>query len=135
MTTWHLTSVVSLLLCLGGCVSVPRTLPDGTTERLRGAQIREYAAEVFRRHNAVSSQLLEALPYLEAQDLALADALLEHETRMNEACRPIDSVAIRYRDGDAVDLGDKLTFARALSACESATEELERALAPVLELS
>ncbi len=116
-------------LSLAGCVSVTRTLPDGSTERLRGEAIREYASEVFRRHNAVSSTLLEALPYLEADDPDLAERLLTGEQAMNAACEPIDAVAIRYRDGAQVDLGDKLSFARALEACERETAALEEAVA------
>lgn len=110
------------------CVTVTRTLPDGTTERLRGDEIRAYAGNVFRRHNAASSALLEALPYLETQAPHTADALLDDEERMNEACAPVDRVAVAYRDTGSADLGDRIAFARALDACEQATRALEAEL-------
>ncbi len=112
-------------LLVAGCVSVTRTLPDGSTERLRGNEIRDYAAEVFRRHNTVSSRLLQALPYLEEADPSLADSLLDAEQRMNAACAPIDALAVAYRDGADVALGDRLAFARALNDCEETTAALE----------
>ncbi|MEO0424551.1 MAG: hypothetical protein AAF184_19595 [Pseudomonadota bacterium] len=96
---------------------------------MRGEAIREYAAEVFRRHNSVSSGLLEALPFLEADAPDLAEQLLSAEDAMNTACAPIDAVAVRYRDGESVDLGDQLAFARALEACERETAALETLLA------
>lgn len=124
-------SLAALLLggLAAGCVSVTRTLPDGSTEVLRGEEIREYAAEVFRRHNAASSALLQVLPVLETGDVAAADRLLEAEARMNRACAPVDALAIAYRDGREVDLGDRLAFARALEDCEATTRALENRLA------
>ncbi|MEM9384985.1 MAG: hypothetical protein AAGA68_07970 [Pseudomonadota bacterium] len=110
-------------------MSVIRTLPDGSTERLRGESIRAYAGEVFRRHNAASSALLEALPFLEAEAPEVAEKLLGAEETMNSACAPVDAVAVRHRDGESVDLGDQLAFARALESCERETAALETLLA------
>jgi hypothetical protein len=121
-------SILTALLA-SGCATVTRTLPDGSTQRLRGEEIRTYAGEVFRRHNAASSTLLQALPVIEISDPAAADRLIEIEGHMNEACAPIDALAIAYRDGRDVDLGDKLAFSRALDDCEQASRRLEAALA------
>jgi hypothetical protein len=127
------TTLIGSLACvlLAGCVSVTRTLPDGSTERLRGDAIRDYATEVFKRHNAASSMLLQALPFIEDVDVDAADALLDAESTMNAQCAPIDALAIAYRDGQPVDLGDRLAFARALDACETSTRALEDRLTEI----
>lgn len=128
-SAWPLGLLLPLLFAVAGCVSVTRTLPDGSTERLRGDDIREYAGAVFRRHNAASSALLTALPFIEDDAPDVAERLLAADERMSAACAPIDRVAIAWRDEGAVDLGDKVAFARALNDCQTQTVALEAALA------
>ena len=119
----HGFACVVAMACAGvaACVSVERTLPDGSVERVPPAELPEYAQTVFKRHNAVSTALLEPMVALDesSPDYAL---LADAEDRMIEACAPVDALAIAYRDGERIGFSEKLRLARALESCEQATE-------------
>jgi hypothetical protein len=117
------------VLAASGCVSVERTLADGSVERVSRAELPKYAEEVFKRRNAVSTGFLERMPALEDGDPAILATLEDAERRMDEACAPVDALAIAWRDGERVGFGAKLELARALEGCASATAAAERALA------
>jgi len=115
-------------LVLGACVSVERTLPDGHTERVPRSELRDYAQEVFKRRNAVATRFLEQDAFAESEDSAAATHLEDAERRMDEACAPVDALAIAYRDGERIGLLAKLRLVRALQGCADATEAASQAL-------
>jgi hypothetical protein len=119
-------------LALTACVHVERTLPDGTVERVPRAELPAYAQSVFKRRNAVSTQFLLRTPEIADDDAASAAQLDAAEQRMDEACAPVDALAIAYRDGQHVGLQAKLKLAHALEACSAATSAAEQALADAL---
>jgi hypothetical protein len=121
-----LLGLASLILC--ACVSVERTLPDGHTERVPRSELRDYAQEVFKRRNAVSTRFLEQAALVETEDSAVATNLENTEQRMDEACAPVDALAIAYRDGERIGMLAKLRLVRALQGCAEATDAASRAL-------
>ena len=121
--------VIVAVLAVSACVTVERTLEDGSVERVPRDELPQYAEAVFKRRNAVSTEFLERTPALEDGDPAILAALEEAEQRMDEACAPVDALAIAWRDGERVTFGAKLELARALEDCASATDAAERALA------
>lgn len=115
-------------LILSACVSVERTLSDGRTERVPRSELRDYAQEVFRRRNAASTRFLDQDALTDAEDPAVASKLENAERRMDEACAPVDALAIAYRDGQRIGMLAKLRLVRALQGCAEATEAASRAL-------
>jgi|RhiMethySRZTD1v2_1073278.scaffolds.fasta_scaffold1835940_2 hypothetical protein len=116
-------------LAASACVRVERTLPDGSVERVSRAELPQYAEEVFKHRNAVSTQFLERTPAIEERDPGAAAALEDAERRMDAACEPVDALAIAYRDAEPMTFEAKLRLARALEGCDAATAAAERALA------
>jgi hypothetical protein len=116
-------------LALTACVRVERTLPDGRVERVSREELPQYAQEVFKHRNAVSTRFLEGTPEIEDGDPDAARALEEAERRMDEACAPVDALAIAFRDAERMTLKAKLGLARALQGCAEATDAAEQALA------
>ena len=120
--------LVLATLLLSACVSVHRMRPDGSTERVPRAELRDYAQTVFKRRNAVATQFLEQDIAADADGSEAVAKLEEAETRMDDACAPVDALAIAYRDGDRIGLLAKLQLVRALEGCATATEAASRAL-------
>ena len=122
--------ILLVLASLGpsACVSVERTLPDGHTERVPRSELRVYAQDVFKRHNAVATRFLEQDALVESEEPDVARKLEDAERRMDEACAPVDALAIAYRDGEHIGLLAKLRLVHALEGCSDATEGASRAL-------
>jgi hypothetical protein len=116
-------------LAITACVRVERTLPDGRVERVSREELPRYAEEVFKHRNAVSTRFLERTPQIEDGDADTARTLEGVERRMDEACAPVDALAIAFRDAERMTLKAKLGLARALHGCAEATDAAERALA------
>ena len=120
-----LVTLASLAVC--ACVSVERTLPDGSKERVPRSELRDYAQTVFKRRNAVATEFLEQDITVES-DEPEAVKLEEAESRMDDACAPVDALAIAYRDGERIGLLAKLRLVRALEDCAEAADAAARAL-------
>ena len=116
-------------LAITACVRVERSLPDGSVERVSREELPQYAEEVFKHRNAVSTRFLERTPEIEDGDPDTARTLEEAERRMDEACAPVDALAIAFRDAERMTLKAKLALARALQGCAEATDAAEHALA------
>jgi hypothetical protein len=128
-------SVVLSLFLLAACVRVERTLPDGTVERVPRAELPAYAQSVFKHRNAVSTQFLMRTPEAADDDPSRAAELDDAEHEMDEACAPVDALAIAYRDGQHLGLQEKLHAARALEGCASATSAAEQVLSKATQSS
>jgi len=118
---------------LAACVQVERTLPDGRVERVPRAELPSYAEAVFKHRNAVSTRFLMRTPEMADDDPAREAELDAAEQEMDQACAPVDALAIAYRDGRRLGLQAKLHAAQALEACASATTAAEEALADAVQ--
>src|SRR4029079_16779148 len=121
-------AALAVTLAIAACVRVDRTLPDGRVERVPRAELPPYAQTVFKQRNAVSTEYLIRTPEIADDDAAVTADLDAAERRMDDACAPVDALAIAYRDGEEVGLRAKLRLAHALEPCAAATSAAEQAL-------
>ena len=128
----RLAAALAVTLAIAACVRVDRTLPDGRVERVPRAELPSYAQTVFKQRNAVSTEYLVRTPEIADDDAAVTADLDAAERRMDDACAPVDALAIAYRDGQDVGLRAKLRLAQALEPCAVATSAADQALKDAL---
>lgn len=89
---------------------------------------RQRAQEVFLYHNQLVSQLI-----LISSDATLSDTQLleleQAEALMVKACKPLNQVAAKVRDGGKAGLGKRINIPRTLNECERQTNAVEQLLA------
>jgi len=89
---------------------------------------RQRAQEVFLYHNQLVSELI-----LISSDPALSDAQLleleQAEALMIKACKPLNQVAAKVRDGEKTSIGQRINIPSTLNDCERQTEAVELLLA------
>ena len=94
------------------------------------ADLRQRAETVFRDHNQLVSQLI-----LFNTDVELSDAQLESlessENSMIQACKPLNQVAAKVRDGDRGSLRIRASIPRAIKLCETRTKETQLLLSQI----
>jgi hypothetical protein len=128
---WKMRSALcSLCLSVGilpGCALYVKTM-DGDLIRTTSSEFNDYAAQVFRLHNKVTTDLAYALDEIEfsnSEDSAFQE-LINADDRMLNACSAVDEVAIARRDGEKVSLKQLNTAARFIPDCEKATLEANK---------
>lgn len=94
------------------------------------AATEERARAAFREHNRVTSDLMLALPAIEAQDPRAAERLWAAEAAMAAACAPLDRLAVKHRQGEDLSAADRAAVPPALDDCERATAAAAELLAP-----
>jgi len=98
-----------------------------TTGRI-SSDLRQRAQDVFRYHNQLVSQLI-----LLSSDDSLSEARLieleQAEAIMSKACKPLNQVAAKVRDGGNAGIGKRLNVPRTLNECERQTKAVEKILA------
>jgi len=125
-----MTRMRSLLLILtlggasGGCAV---TTAGGDRLGVRSADFAAYVEEVFRRQNAVATELSLALDS-ESLDSALFEALDQAELALQAACRGLNVLAEQSRDGEPPGGLGALKRARQAPECERAADAGEQAL-------
>ena len=82
-------------------------------------QLREDAESLFRRQNAVISQVM--ILTMDEENQALAEA----EKAMQDACAELNAYAVRLRDGLGDNLIQQQQVFNSLDECEEATQRLE----------
>jgi hypothetical protein len=111
-------------LGLAGCAV--RSL-DGDRLPVRSEAFADYVEAVFRRQNEVATELAFAFDNPDLDDAGYA-RLEAAETNLLEACRGLNQIAQRRRDGDPLGGLGALSRARQAPECERATLAAEDAL-------
>ena len=92
------------------------------------SDLRQRAQDVFRYHNQLVSQLI-----LLSSDVSLTEArmseLEQAEAIMVRACKPLNQVAAKVRDGEKPGIFPRLNVPRTLNECERQTKAVEKMLA------
>lgn len=90
--------------------------------------IRERAQSVFRYHNQLVSSLI-----LLSSDAQLSNAELDEleqaEMLMIAACKPLNQVAAKVRDGGKAGAVQRINIPRTLNRCERQTKVVEQLIA------
>ncbi len=79
---------------------------DGERIRANSAAFREYAEQVFRVHNEVTTSMAYAIDELEGADGTdeYRERLIAADDRMMQACATLDELALARRDGRKIRL-------------------------------
>ena len=92
------------------------------------AESRQRAKEVFVYHNQLVSRLI-----LISSDANLSGPQLieleQAEALMIKACKPLNQIATKVRDGNKTNLGQRINIPSTLNACEKQTKAVEQLLA------
>ena len=111
-------AAAGILALLMGCAT-PRDDADLDREALR-----ERAERVFKEQNRMSSRLMLLLPELRGENPQAYARLDEAESRMLEACEPLNRIAVAHRDEQSAALMDKINVPSSLDECERRTEQV-----------
>lgn len=111
---------------LGGCVSV--TTLEGERIAMASDEFPAYVEEVFRRQNAVASNLAFAME-LESQDSARYRALESAELDLLDACAGLNDLANERRNGGTPRGLSAARRVRGAADCERAAARAEQVLA------
>lgn len=114
--------VCGAFYCLA-CSSVHTKTPEGDSILMSEEEFSAYAERVFRHHNRVVNQSLYADPNGSA---GADDPLSLAESKMDNACQPLNELASATADGQPLDFWMEWKLAEAVPDCESATRSLER---------
>ncbi|MGZ8218125.1 hypothetical protein [Methylomagnum sp.] len=105
-------------LAFAGCV----TVTTGGKQRVMGHdEFAKYVERVFRYHNQVMNDLIEAEEAREAQDSDEAKALSTAEAQMIEICQPLNEVVAESLSGKSVGLKIEMALAESVPKCEEAS--------------
>jgi hypothetical protein len=113
---------------LAACSSIKTHTPDGQTWVMSEAEFSAYVEHVFRYHNQVVNSLIEASYAPEDSDRSGRTDLARAETRMLEACAPLNEVVSDSLSGRNSGLRAKLRLIDTAPACEGATRSVEALL-------
>ena len=112
--------VAAAMLLLGSCATI-RT-PSGDLLRRNSPDFREYAGDVFRRHNAALVSLFDATEFASDEELPELDRAEQH---MLERCADLNDAASANRDGKSLGISKLKRIASTVVACDNATLEAE----------
>jgi hypothetical protein len=122
---WNLT--LGLWPMLTACSTVrTRTLQGGTVS-MTEAQFAAHFEHVFRYHNRITSELIDTLSNLDA-DNEEPPELSEAEEDMHEACEPLNEVVSLEAVSQHAGFWTENELPEAVPACEEATQHVETLL-------
>lgn len=118
-----LVAVCAMVFALAACTLV--TKRSGETVVMSPDEFGKYVEDVFRYHNQVMNELIEAAEDRDEQDTDEARALSAAEARMIESCRPLNDVISEALSGNRVGLGTEMNLVDTVPACEEATHTVD----------
>jgi hypothetical protein len=110
---------------IAGCSGIHTHKASGEEIVMTQEEFSQYVEHVFRYHNQVMSELMEASadrPELESNE---ASELNTAEKKMLSACEPLNEVVSESLSGETVGINLKLDLADAVPACENASKQVE----------
>lgn len=120
------------LICLGmmalsllGCISITTHSADGKTLVMSQDEFAKYVEHVFRYHNQVMNDLIEAAEDRGEQDSDEAKALTAAEAKMVAICQPLNEVVAESLSGKSVGLKVEMELAEAVPKCEAASHVVD----------
>jgi hypothetical protein len=100
-------------------------MPGGETHEMSQSEFAAYAEHVFRHHNEVVNRLIAAFGSDDGADEKGSTELTKAETRMLQACAPLNEVVSDSLGGETATLGARMGLLDVVPACEAATEKVE----------
>ncbi|CAL1240520.1 hypothetical protein [Candidatus Methylocalor cossyra] len=115
--------LLALLMAPTACTTVTTHTASGKKLVMSQEQFSRYVEHVFRYHNRVMNQLIDAGQG--AKSPKDAEALSAAEAKMVETCRPLNEVVSESLSGQSLGLQTELELVDTVPACEAATRTVE----------
>ncbi len=115
------------LACLltAGCMT--QVTPDGRRLRVDSDEFRDYAQEVFRRHNHALSELMRIQPVAGDESGRLTQ-IENAEAEMLRQCEKLNQLAVAARDQRSDGPARTVELARSVASCDRSTRSVETLL-------
>lgn len=114
-----------LLGCLWGCSGIHTHRPNGEEIVMSQDEFTKYAEDVFRHHNQVMAELIDADSDRSELDSDESKKLKTAEKQMVSSCQPLNDIVAEEMSGEQVGIDLKLDVIDAVPACEAATLHVE----------
>lgn len=121
--TPFIAAICAMALALPACTLV--TTRKGGTVMMSGDEFAKYVEDVFRYHNQVMNDLIEASDDRDEQDTEAAKALSAAEAKMIETCQPLNDVVAESLSGKSLGLSEEMGLADTVPACEEASHRVD----------
>ena len=128
LLTKHLFQALLCTLCIA-CAPLIETT-DGQRLRATSDEFKDYAAAIFRQHNATSVNIIETLDVItQHPQLGLDDhipQLQAADDQMLNACAPLNRFAANRRDGSNSSRSEQFALVNAVPECQRSTLNAEK---------
>ena len=117
--------LAALMVQLTACSGIHTHKASGEEIVMTQEEFSQYVEHVFRYHNQVMAELMEAAvdrPELESNE---ASELNAAEKKMLSACEPLNEVVSESLSGETVGINLKLDLVDAAPDCENASKKVE----------
>ncbi len=111
----------AMVLSLMNCAMITTRTAGGKKLTMTQEEFAKYAERVFRYHNQVMNELIEAAEERREQDPSGARKLSAAEAKMIETCQPLNETVSESLSGKSVGLQTEMTLADTVPACEEAS--------------
>lgn len=108
-----------------GCISVTTHTADGKKLVMSQEEFSKYVERVFRYHNQVMNDLIEAAEERGEQDPDEAEALSSAEATMIKTCRSLNEVVAESLSGKSVGLQTEMELVQTVPECEAASQVVD----------
>ena len=120
--------VILFLSLVAGCVPVPRGHNPLELRFMSTDELREYAEEIFREQNRLTTRLMMAPMHNGAVTEPQRRRIEQAEARMNDACASLNAIASARAQGDNIDVELENRVRRDVRTCAQQAERLESLL-------
>lgn len=123
-------SILSILIVtfIGSCVPVPRGPNPLELQFMSTEGLREYAEEVFRDQNRLTTRLMMAPMHADSISRKDRRRVDRAESRMNDACASLNEIASARAQGKEVDLELENRVREDVRGCAQQTKRLQALL-------
>ncbi len=120
-------AIAAALLVLSGCAPYI-TAANGDRMRANSPEFRDYARQVFERHNEAVTTIAYALDDLESDpdQIDRYNGIVDADDRMMDACAELNKLAIARRDDKQLGMSELAGVASSVPDCERATAQATR---------
>lgn len=118
-------ALAGLALWCAGCTDVTTRVAGGGKVVMTREEFAEYVEHVFRYHNQVMNDLIEAAAERAEDDSENQRALASAEAKMVAVCEPLNEVVAEALSGQNVGLETEMELPEAVPACEEASHVVD----------
>jgi len=124
----RLNGLIPAILCglpLTACSLITVHTPAGDTRTMSQREFAEYVEHVFRYHNQIVDELIEASGTSDDSEDERSAELAKEEAHMLQVCASLNEVVSESMSGHDTAFGAKMGLVDAVPECEAATRKVE----------